>query len=98
MDAFVNILKSPDQDLVITGLQLFEMAFRHCPDSRVSFEHSSGVACLEGLEYNCNQTIQQYANELLDSYFLEEEVEEGVDDDGVVEFPSWGGQETQMTS
>ena len=28
MDAFVNILKSPDQDTIVTGLQFVEMALR----------------------------------------------------------------------
>lgn len=80
MTGFVNILKSHDQDTVLTGLQFSEMALRIFPESKHSFEEADGVACLEGLEYNCNETLRQYANELLDTYFMEEDVEEEDED------------------
>ena len=73
MDAFVNILKSPDQDTIVTGLQFVEMALRSVPASKEMFEIAKGVACLEALEYSCNGTVSQYANELIDTYFMEEE-------------------------
>ncbi|XP_068689862.1 uncharacterized protein [Montipora capricornis] len=73
MDAFVNILKSPDQDTIVTGLQFVEMALRNVPASKEMFEIAKGVACLEALEYSCNGTVSQYANELIDTYFMEEE-------------------------
>lgn len=79
MTGFVNVLKSHDQDTVLTGLQFVEMALRIFPDSKQSFEEAEGVACLEGLEYNCNETLRQYANELLDNYFMEGEEEEEED-------------------
>ncbi|KAJ7370277.1 hypothetical protein OS493_033357 [Desmophyllum pertusum] len=82
MDAFINIIKSPDQDTVVTGLQFIEMALRNFPASKESFEAGEGVACLEALEYNCNETICQYANELLDTYFMEEGCDNGDSDGG----------------
>ena len=75
MAGFVNILKSHDQDTVLTGLQFVEMALRIFPDSKGNFEEAEGVACLEGLEYHCNEMLRQYGNELLDNYFMEGEEE-----------------------
>ena len=99
IDTFIATIKSPDQELVTTGLQFLEMAFRHCPDSKDLFEQSGGVAFLEALEYNCNRTIHQQANELLESYFMEEEtVEQEADDIGFVEYPSWRDHESSMIS
>lgn len=72
MDAFVNIIKSPDQESVVTGLQFVEMALRIVPASKELFEVAEGVPCLEALEYSCNETVAHYANELLDTYFMEE--------------------------
>ena len=47
------------------------------------FEIAKGVACLEALEYTCNGTVSQYANELIDTYFMEEESDgERVSDGG----------------
>ena len=63
MDAFVNILKSPDQDTIVTGLQFVEMALRNIPAAKEMFEIAKGVACLEALEYSCNGTVSQYAND-----------------------------------
>lgn len=102
MDAFINIIKSPDQDVVITGLQFTEMALRNFPASKELFEASEGVACLEALEYNCNETICHYANELLDTYFMEEGHDEGDDDEGQgngeSDMLSWRYQDNEMTS
>ena len=64
MDAFVDILKSPDQDTIVTGVQFVEMALRNVPASKEMFEIAKGVTCLEALEYSCNGTVSQYANEL----------------------------------
>lgn len=102
MEAFINIIKSPDQESVITGLQFFEMALRNFPTSKELFEVAEGVACLEALEYNCNETICRYANELLDTYFMEEGLDEGDNDDdkdnagNVVS--SWRYQDCEMTA
>ena len=57
MDAFVNILKSPDQGTIVTGLQFVEMALRNVPASKEMCEIAKGVACLEALEYSCNGTV-----------------------------------------
>ena len=76
LNSFINIIKSPDQDTIITGLQFIEMALRNFPASKAMFEAAEGVACLEGLEYSYNETVAQYANELLDTYFMEEEPDE----------------------
>ena len=73
MDAFVNIFKSPDQDTIVTGLPFVEMALKSVPASKEMFEIAKGVACLQALEYSCNGTVSQYANELIDTYFMEEE-------------------------
>lgn len=102
MESFINIMKSPDQDTVITGLQFVEMSLRNFPSSKDLFEAGEGVACLEALEYNCNETICQYANELLDTYFMEEGPEEG-DFGGEAENSendvlSWRCQDSEMTS
>ena len=102
MESFINIMKSPDQDTVITGLQFVEMSLRNFPASKDLFEAGEGVACLEALEYNCNETICQYANELLDTYFMEEGPEEG-DPGGEAENSendvlSWRCQDSEMTS
>ncbi|KAL9959731.1 hypothetical protein ACROYT_G033083 [Oculina patagonica] len=100
MEAFVNIIKSPDQDVVITGLQFIEMALRNFPASKELFEAAEGVACLEALEYNCNETICRYANELLDTYFMEEGHEGGDSDEGEgngeSDMSSWRYQDSEM--
>ncbi|XP_068726228.1 uncharacterized protein [Montipora capricornis] len=75
MDAFVNILKSPDQDTIVTGLPFVEMALRSVPASKEMFEIAKGVACLEALEYSCNGTVSQYASDIIDTYFMEEDGE-----------------------
>lgn len=102
MEAFVNIIKSPDQDVVITGLQFIEMALRNFPASKELFEAAEGVACLEALEYNCNETICRYANELLDTYFMEEGQGEGDSDEdegnGESDMSSWRFQDSEMTA
>lgn len=72
MNAFINFLKSPDHDTVITGLQFVEMALRNVSAAKEMFEMSEGISCLEALEYSCNGTVAQYANELLDTYFMAE--------------------------
>ena len=83
VDAFVNILKSPDQGTIVTGLQFVGMALRNVPASKGMFEIAKRVACLEALEYSCNGTVSQYANELIDTYFMEEESDgERVSDGG----------------
>lgn len=68
----MNFLKSPDHDTVITGLQFVEMALRNVSASKEMFEMSEGISCLEALEYSCNGTVAQCANELLDTYFMAE--------------------------
>ena len=102
MEAFINIIKSPDQDAVVTGLQFIEMALRNFPASKEMFESTEGVACLEALEYNCNETICQYANELLDTYFMEEGHDEGISDEGEGngenDMSSWRYQDSEMTA
>lgn len=102
IEAFINIIKSPDQESVITGLQFFEMALRNFPASKESFEAAEGVACLEALEYNCNETICRYANELLDTYFMEEGLDEGDHDDAEDNaesgMSSWRYQDSEMTA
>lgn len=102
MDAFINIIKSPDQDTVVTGLQFIEMALRNFPASKESFEAGEGVACLEALEYNCNETICRYANELLDTYFMEEGCDNGDSDGGEGnsgnDMSSWRFQDSEMTT
>lgn len=100
MDAFINIIKSPDQDTIVTGLQFVEMALRNFPASKEMFETGEGVACLEALEYSCNETVAQYANELLDTHFIDEgahgyEESDGGDGSGVV---SWRQEGSEMTS
>ena len=80
--AFVNILKSPDQETIVTGLQFVEMALRNVPASKELFEVAEGVPCLEALEYSCNETVAQYANELLDTYFMEEGSRDDENSDG----------------
>ena len=57
MHAFVNILKSPDQGTIVTGLQFVEMALRNVPASKEMLEIAKGVAGLEALEYGCNGTV-----------------------------------------
>lgn len=98
MAGFVNILKSHDQDAVLTGLQFAEMALRIFPESKDSFEEADGVACLEGLEYNSNQTLRQYANDLLDSYFMDE-IDEGeeIDSEFSSNLNTMTSQEINMT-
>jgi len=102
MEAFINIIKSPDQESVITGLQFFEMALRNFPTSKELFEVAEGVACLEALEYNCNETICRYANELLDTYFMEEGLDEDDNDDDKDsagnDVSSWRYQDSEMTA
>ena len=102
MEAFINIIKSPDQESVITGLQFFEMALRTFPASKELFEAGEGVACLEALEYNCNETICRYANEILDTYFLEEGLDEGDNDEDKDnagnDVLSWRYQDSEMTA
>ena len=102
MNVFINIIKSLDQDTIITGLQFIEMALRNFPPSKEMFENAEGVACLEALEYNCNETVSQYANELLDTYFMEEgpgeedsDEGEGNGEGGVL---PWRHQDSEMTS
>ena len=100
MDAFINIIKSPDHDTIITGLQFVEMALRNFPASKEMFETGEGVACLEALEYSCNETVAQYANELLDTHFIYEEAHgdeeiDGGEEHGVV---SWRQEGSEMTS
>ena len=102
MNAFINIIKSPDQDTIVTGLQFIEMALRNFPASKELFEVGEGIACLEALEYSCNETVAQYANELLDTYFMEEEADDG-DGDGRDEndgggASSWRYQDSEMTT
>ena len=83
MNVFVNILKSPDQGTIVTGPQFVEMALRNVPASKEMFEIAKRVACLETSEYSCNGTVSQYANELIDTYFMEEESDgERVSDGG----------------
>lgn len=102
MEAFINIIKSPDQESVITGLQFFEMALRNFPACKELFEAAEGVACLEALEYSCNETICRYANELLDTYFMEEGLDEGDNDDvkdnAGNDASSWRYQDSEMTA
>lgn len=102
MNAFINIIKSPDQDTIVTGLQFIEMALRNFPASKELFEVGEGIACLEALEYSCNETVAQYANELLDTYFMEQEADDG-DGDGRDEndeggASSWRYQDSEMTT
>lgn len=99
MAGFVNILKSHDQDAILTGLQFAEMALRIFPESKNSFEEAEGVACLEGLEYNSNQTLRQYANDILDSYFMDEVDEEGeeIDSEFSSDLNTMTSQEINMT-
>ncbi|KAK3745821.1 hypothetical protein QZH41_017144 [Actinostola sp. cb2023] len=97
MTGFVNILKSHDQDTVLTGLQFVEMALRIFPETKQSFEEAEGVACLEGLEYNCNETLRQYANELLDNYFMDGE-EEGLGDELACDATDLRSQEINMAT
>ena len=102
MDAFINIIKSPDQDTIVTGLQFIEMTLRNFPASKEMFEVAEGVACLEALEYSCNETVAQYANELLDTYFMEEEADDGDCDEGDENNKggpsSWRYQDSEMTA
>lgn len=70
-----------------------EMAFRNSPESRNIFEQAEGVACLEALEYNCNSDVCGYANELLDSYFMEEGNKEETDA-GNENNPTWMIEQT----
>jgi hypothetical protein len=97
MAGFVNILKSHDQDAILTGLQFVEMALRIFPESKDSFEEAEGVACLEGLEYNTNQTLRQYANELLDAHFMEEGGED-IDSEFDSDIPTMRSEEINMAS
>lgn len=101
MNSFINIIKSPDPDTIITGLKFIEMSLRNFPASKEMFEVAEGVACLEGLEYSDNETVAQYANELLDTYFMEEEPDEehsGVDETEQGEALSWRYQDSEMTT
>ena len=102
MESFINIIKSPDQDTVVTGLQFIEMSLRNFPASKDLFEAAEGVACLEALEYSCNETICQYANELLDTYFMEEGPDDvgsdGEEENGASNMLSWRCQDSEMTT
>lgn len=101
MNSFINIIKSPDPDTIITGLKFIEMSLRNFPASKEMFEVAEGVACLEGLEYSDNETVAQYANELLDTYFMEEEPDEehsGVNETEQGEALSWRYQDSEMTT
>ncbi|XP_032217708.2 importin subunit alpha-2 [Nematostella vectensis] len=97
MEGFVHLLKSHDQDTVLTALQFAEMALRLFPDSKNTFEELEGVACLEGLEYNCNETLRQYANELLDTYFMEETRDEEISEETHGDLSEFRPQEMGMT-
>ena len=103
MDAFVNIIKSPDQETIVTGLQFVEMALRNVPASKELFEVAEGVPCLEALEYSCNETVAQYANELLDTYFMEEGTRDDENSDGEGEsceggMSPWQHEDNEMTT
>ena len=101
MNSFINVIKSPDPDTIITGLKFIEMSLRNFPASKEMFEVAEGVACLEGLEYSDNETVAQYANELLDTYFMEEEPDEEhsrVNETEQGEALSWRYQDSEMTT
>lgn len=83
IEPFINILKSANPDIISFGLQFMDMAFRNFPESKNIFEQAEGVACLEALEYNYNAHIAERANAILDTYFMEDEDEEGAEQQSV---------------
>ena len=95
-------MKSPDQETVMIGLQFIEMSLRNFPGFKEMFEATDGVACLEALEYNRNETVCQCANEILDTYFVEEdqgdENTEQEDESGGTELPQRRYEENKMSS
>ena len=69
LEKFLQLLKSPSNELICLALQFLEMMLRTLPGSREGFEKMDGVAYLEALQFNKNEEICQYVNDLMVNYF-----------------------------
>ncbi|XP_072024541.1 uncharacterized protein [Amphiura filiformis] len=86
----VAMLKSHDPDTICLALGFAEMILRQTKNGSRIFEENDGVARLEALEYHGNQTVQQQANELLETYFYQDtEQQDSGEQDDPTDYPTW---------
>lgn len=69
---FLELLKTPDKELCLLGLQFFEMMFRTFPESRGMFDKADGITYLDALQFNEDELICNCVNDLIRTYFENE--------------------------
>lgn len=75
VSSFVEFINLPDLDMIAIGLRWASLMLRHHPRGKALFEEHAGLIALEDLEYNPHKNEQLFskANELLQTYFTEDD-------------------------
>ncbi|EPS72639.1 hypothetical protein M569_02116, partial [Genlisea aurea] len=72
LSGFVNLVRSPDTEAAMMGLQFMELVLREMPDLegvKIVEDLDGGIEAVERFQFHENEVLRNMANELADKYF-----------------------------